>query len=158
YDPTIGAFISKDPIKADGELSAYAYCAGDPVGRVDPSGLTYVAVPFAGAAAVQAAGWVFLTAAATVGVGTCIHMAQRGWNNKKQTNRGNRSRTNAEQKQEGTRRSILQKGGKKGVRPSPGGLRTLVLLPAPRNNNQMGPFLPGMGPRPNPIRMNLQRR
>ena len=39
YDPTIGAFISKDPIKADGELSAYAYCAGDPVGRIDPTGL-----------------------------------------------------------------------------------------------------------------------
>ena len=41
YDPTIGAFISKDPIKADGELSAYAYCAGDPIGRIDPSGLIF---------------------------------------------------------------------------------------------------------------------
>ena len=41
YDPTIAAFISKDPIKADGELSAYSYCAGDPIMNVDPSGLCY---------------------------------------------------------------------------------------------------------------------
>gem|GEM_PF-6139931 len=41
YDPTIAAFISKDPIKADGELSAYSYYAGDPIMNVDPSGLCY---------------------------------------------------------------------------------------------------------------------
>jgi RHS repeat-associated protein len=39
YDPACAAFISKDPIKADGELAAYAYCLGEPVGSVDPSGL-----------------------------------------------------------------------------------------------------------------------
>ena len=42
YDPTIGAFISKDPIKADGELSFYAYCTGDPINRIDPSGLMFL--------------------------------------------------------------------------------------------------------------------
>jgi hypothetical protein len=30
--------VSKDPAKADGEESAYQYCGGDPVGKVDPSG------------------------------------------------------------------------------------------------------------------------
>ena len=42
YDPTIGAFISKDPIKADGEMSFYAYCLGEPINNVDPSGLDYI--------------------------------------------------------------------------------------------------------------------
>jgi len=32
-------FLSKDPARADGEESAYQYCAGDPVGKVDPTGL-----------------------------------------------------------------------------------------------------------------------
>jgi RHS repeat-associated protein len=38
YDPAVAAFISKDPARADGEESAYQYCGGDPVGKVDPSG------------------------------------------------------------------------------------------------------------------------
>jgi RHS repeat-associated protein len=39
YDPITRQFLSKDPAKADGEESAYQYCGGDPVGKVDPSGL-----------------------------------------------------------------------------------------------------------------------
>jgi RHS repeat-associated protein len=38
YDPSVAAFISKDPARADGEESAYQYCGGDPIGKVDPSG------------------------------------------------------------------------------------------------------------------------
>jgi RHS repeat-associated protein len=38
YDPITCQFISKDPARADGEESAYQYCGGDPVGKVDPSG------------------------------------------------------------------------------------------------------------------------
>jgi RHS repeat-associated protein len=38
YDPVTCQFISKDPARADGEESAYQYCGGDPVGKVDPSG------------------------------------------------------------------------------------------------------------------------
>ncbi|GAV31427.1 toxin WapA [Coriobacteriaceae bacterium EMTCatB1] len=38
YDPATAQFLTKDPAKADGEESAYQYCAGDPVGKVDPSG------------------------------------------------------------------------------------------------------------------------
>jgi len=58
YDPAIGAFISKDPIKADGELSFYAYCTGDPINRIDPSGLDYIARQMAAnRAAQQRAHW-----------------------------------------------------------------------------------------------------
>jgi RHS repeat-associated protein len=42
YDPAVAAFISKDPVKADGEESAYQYCAGDPVGGTDPSGMKWI--------------------------------------------------------------------------------------------------------------------
>ena len=38
YDPVTCQFITKGPAKADGEESAYQYCGGDPVGKVDPSG------------------------------------------------------------------------------------------------------------------------
>ncbi|MBC7266850.1 MAG: RHS repeat-associated core domain-containing protein [Coriobacteriia bacterium] len=38
YDPATAQFLTKDPAKADGEESPYQYCAGDPVGKVDPSG------------------------------------------------------------------------------------------------------------------------
>jgi len=39
YDPATMRFLSKDPARDDGEESAYQYCAGDPVGKVDPTGL-----------------------------------------------------------------------------------------------------------------------
>jgi len=42
YDPLTRQFISKDPAKADGEESAYQYCGGEPVGKVDPTGLRFV--------------------------------------------------------------------------------------------------------------------
>ena len=32
-------FLTKDPARDGGEESAYQYCAGDPVGKVDPTGL-----------------------------------------------------------------------------------------------------------------------
>ncbi len=39
YDASTKQFISKDPAEADGEESAYQYCAGDPIHKVDPTGL-----------------------------------------------------------------------------------------------------------------------
>lgn len=39
YDASTMQFISKDPAKADGEMSAYMYCNDDPVNMSDPSGL-----------------------------------------------------------------------------------------------------------------------
>ncbi|MBE0418293.1 MAG: hypothetical protein IBX63_11055, partial [Coriobacteriia bacterium] len=44
YDPATYQFISKDPVKADGEESAYQYCGGDPVGKVDPTGMWSITV------------------------------------------------------------------------------------------------------------------
>ena len=38
YDPATMRFLTKDSARDDGEESAYQYCAGDPVGKVDPSG------------------------------------------------------------------------------------------------------------------------
>jgi RHS repeat-associated protein len=38
YDPVTRQFISKDEAKADGEESAYQYCGGEPVGKVDAAG------------------------------------------------------------------------------------------------------------------------
>jgi RHS repeat-associated protein len=39
YDPTIGRFISEDPIGLDGGLNLYAYTENDPVNGSDPFGL-----------------------------------------------------------------------------------------------------------------------
>ena len=43
YDPATMRFLTKDPARDDGEESAYQYCAGDPVGKVDPTGQFAVA-------------------------------------------------------------------------------------------------------------------
>jgi RHS repeat-associated protein len=39
YDPVVGRFVSPDPISFAGGMNLYAYCDGDPVNAVDPSGL-----------------------------------------------------------------------------------------------------------------------
>jgi RHS repeat-associated protein len=39
YDPRTGQFLTKDPVKSDGEESGYQYCAGDPVDYIDPTGM-----------------------------------------------------------------------------------------------------------------------
>jgi RHS repeat-associated protein len=39
YDPATMQFISRDPALSDAEESAYQYCAGDPIGGTDPTGL-----------------------------------------------------------------------------------------------------------------------
>jgi RHS repeat-associated protein len=38
YNPTLGRFISQDPIGQNGGLNTYAYAGGDPVNVTDPSG------------------------------------------------------------------------------------------------------------------------
>lgn len=38
YDPLVGRWISKDPIRLHGGLNLYAFCADDPVNWIDPFG------------------------------------------------------------------------------------------------------------------------
>ena len=38
YDPTIGRWLSRDPIAEDGGLNLYAYCAQNPLALFDPDG------------------------------------------------------------------------------------------------------------------------
>lgn len=39
YDPTEGRFLTRDSIGYAGGMNLYGYCGGNPVGRLDPSGL-----------------------------------------------------------------------------------------------------------------------
>ncbi len=41
YDPEIGRWISKDPVRFDGGVNLYAYVGNDPVNRTDPEGKWY---------------------------------------------------------------------------------------------------------------------
>ncbi|MBD3284631.1 hypothetical protein GF395_04295 [Candidatus Uhrbacteria bacterium] len=40
YDAGVGRFVQRDPIGVEGGLNVYVYCGNDPLGFIDPSGLT----------------------------------------------------------------------------------------------------------------------
>jgi RHS repeat-associated protein len=39
YDPSLGRWVSKDPVRFDGGVNLYVYAANDPVNKQDPAGL-----------------------------------------------------------------------------------------------------------------------
>ena len=41
YQPSLGKFISEDPIAESGGINLYAYCGNNPISRVDPMGLSW---------------------------------------------------------------------------------------------------------------------
>jgi RHS repeat-associated protein len=52
YDPSIGRFISRDPIRyGGGDANIYRYCGNSPVSATDPSGLIPPAILFLAALA-----------------------------------------------------------------------------------------------------------
>jgi RHS repeat-associated protein len=58
YDPAVGRWTSKDPIRFAGGTNLYVYCEGDPVNRLDPDGLFVVGLGGFGGAAVVSGGWI----------------------------------------------------------------------------------------------------
>jgi RHS repeat-associated protein len=44
YDPATASFLSRDPLQAPGDESAYLYCGGNPVDRTDPEGTIFLSL------------------------------------------------------------------------------------------------------------------
>ncbi|MFN3652080.1 MAG: RHS repeat-associated core domain-containing protein [Armatimonadota bacterium] len=91
YDPSVGRFISRDPIGYAGGLNLYGYCGNNPVGASDPSGLISPegilgGLLGGGVAAIAFAGSPFLIPAVVVGAavmtGWAVYNASGGDTNR----------------------------------------------------------------------------
>ena len=60
YDPSVGRFITRDPIGYDGGINLYAFCGNNPVMGADPTGLDKILLVFGdqhGVFGARAANW-----------------------------------------------------------------------------------------------------
>jgi uncharacterized protein RhaS with RHS repeats len=42
YDPSVGRWVSRDPMGEDGGINLYAYVGSNPLSRIDPTGLDWI--------------------------------------------------------------------------------------------------------------------
>ncbi|MFQ5515845.1 MAG: RHS repeat-associated core domain-containing protein, partial [Myxococcota bacterium] len=54
YDPEVGRWTAKDPIRFAGGLNLYAYVGSEPINRIDPSGLAMLPDVYRGGLAAPA--------------------------------------------------------------------------------------------------------
>jgi RHS repeat-associated protein len=63
YDPTLGRFISEDPIGLEGGINLYTYAGNNPVNALDPTGMFKIRISW------RSIGWVVAFVAITIASG-----------------------------------------------------------------------------------------
>jgi len=78
YAPGLGRWLERDPIGFAGGMNVYSYCAGQPVGNIDPSGLLVAGAAVVTAGALDVGGVAAAGAAGLTIVGAGILAAGAG--------------------------------------------------------------------------------
>ena len=86
YNPDTASFIMQDSYRGEqsdyGTWNLYAYCGGNPVNYVDPSGHNAAAIPlytYGAANAWNPTGWIALAAAGTITIGSVIYLGGQAY-------------------------------------------------------------------------------